>query len=166
MPVSARTRTIGGAKLKRFLRNAKSAQARAIEEVEVGFFPDARYPTVTTGKGGGESQEPHPVAFVAATNEFGNRKERIPERPFFRRAIANGKRRVGEIIEDNIDTRTMAVDQRTAGLIGAYMVGEIQKEIVRLDEPPNAPITIERKGRDNPLVDTGKMKQSVTFVAK
>ena len=168
MPVSVRSRTIGGDRLKRFLRNAKSAQGKAVRAVEVGFFEDARYSPVKLGKGQrGKRQKPHPVALVAAWNEYGTRAGGwggpTPERPFFRRAIAASKRGVGEIIEDNIDTGTMVVDPRTAKLVGAYLVGQVQSEIVRLDDPENAPVTKKIKGRDSPLIDTGFMLQSVTF---
>ena len=168
MPVSVRSRTLGGDRLKRFLSQAKAKQAKAVRNVEVGFFETARYPPVRSGKGQkGRAQVPHPVALVAAWNEYGNRGG-VPERPFFRRAIAASKRGVGEIIEDNIDTASLAVDPRTAKLLGAYLVGQVQSEIVRLDDPDNAESTKKRKKRKpaNPLIDTGVMLQSVTFRAE
>ena len=61
-------------------------------------------------------------------------------------------------------------------------VAEIKKSIVNLREPANAPITVqggwmrnkksgklfyvEGKGSDNPLVDTGNMMNSVTYVMR
>ena len=68
----ARPRIKGGDKLRRFLREAKSASR--VKATEVGFFSEARYPDGT------------PVPAVAAWNEFGT--TRIPERPFFRQALA------------------------------------------------------------------------------
>jgi hypothetical protein len=106
------------------------------------------------------------VSDIAFFNEFGTRD--IPSRPFMRQAI-----------DENIDSlfnmkdrifSTVIDGKRTAaqglGLLGEHVVGLIQKKIVDLREPPNTPETIERKGSDNPLVDTGQMRQSVTKVVK
>ncbi len=32
--------------------------------------------------------------------------------------------------------------------------------------PPNAPATIERKGSENPLIDTGSMRKAITYVVR
>lgn len=40
----------------------------------------------------------------------------------------------------------------------------IQKEIVNGDFVPNSPETIKRKGSDKPLIDTGRMRQSINYV--
>jgi hypothetical protein len=42
-------------------------------------------------------------------------------------------------------------------------VGDIQHEITVLRHPPNAPATIRAKGSSKPLIDTGEMRQSVTY---
>ena len=48
--------------------------------------------------------------------------------------------------------------------IGVFQKGLVQAEIVDGDFEPNAPSTIKKKGSDKPLIDTGKMRQSVNFV--
>lgn len=137
----------GGRALRDFIQRAR--QAGGVKRIEVGFFESARYPDGT------------PVAAVAAWNEFG--AANIPERPFFRSALALAEDPIEQIIRDHIDPRTLQVDEALANQIGAYMQGEVQKSIVDLTSPANAPSTIARKGSSNPLVDTGTMRTAVTF---
>ena len=144
------TRVRGGRKLDRFLRRAKAAQGRGVRAVEVGFYSTAKYPDGT------------PVTNVAAWNEFGT--SRIPERPFFRQAIQGADKDLLPILVENVDPRTMSVDRRTAGLVGQAMQGRIQRSITTLRRPANAPSTLEKKKpKTNPLIDTGFMRQSVTY---
>lgn len=137
----------GGRKLHEFIQRAR--QAGGVKRIEVGFFESARYPDGT------------PVAAVAAWNEFG--AANIPERPFFRIALAQAEDPIEQLIRDNINPRTLQVDEDLANKIGAYMQGEIQQSIVDLTSPANAPSTIQRKGSSNPLVDTSTMRTAVTY---
>lgn len=99
----------------------------------------------------------------AVFNEFGTRS--IPERPFMRNAIKANRASYrtlagGEavaIVRGQRDTHT------ALSRIGVKAQGDIQKEVVSLDTPPNAPSTIVQKGSSNPLIDTGEMRQRVTF---
>ena len=145
----------GGDRLNRWLRIAKTAEGA---HVAVGFFETGRYPDGT------------PIAAVAAWNEFGTessseRPFTIKERPFLRpvlksRAVRNQLR---TIIKTGINPNTMRLDQRTAGRMGTYLTGEIQKKITALSDPSNAPSTVARKGSSNPLIDNGDMRRAVTF---
>lgn len=150
----------GGKKLNKFIQDGKRA-ARRSKTTDVGFFASARYPNVKTGQGGGAKQTPHTVATVAAWNEFGNK--RVPERPFFRNAIHEMKEEIPKILKSRLDAKDPVVTEQTAALLGAYATGEIQKSITDLKQPPNADSTIKRKGSENPLMDTGFMRQSVTW---
>ena len=69
--VKVTVKRTGGKKLQRLLREAGKG---GVSGVKVGFFSTAKYEDGT------------PVAAVAAWNEFGTKT--IPERPFFRRALA------------------------------------------------------------------------------
>lgn len=159
----------GGHKLKAFLRRARSAQARSVERVEVGFFSEARYPDGT------------PVTAVAAWNEFGTEQGgevHTPERPFLRNAAADFPEITRPILREGLDPRTLVVDSPLASRVGLAQKGRIQQEITTLNDPPNAPITVQGgwmrtktgklikiKGKKSsrPLIDTGFMRQSVTF---
>ena len=144
--VTVKVQQRGGQKLRRLLREAAK---RRDTTVEVGFFAEARYEDGT------------PVAAVAAWNEFGTGT--IPERPFFRRALAEVEDGVTKVVKAGIDTEKMVVDDRLADRVGAYVQGRIQESITALKEPPNAPSTTGQKGSSNPLIDTGHMRNSVTW---
>ena len=86
--VKVTVKRTGGKKLERFLREAGKG---GVSSVAVGFFADAKY------------QDGTPVAAVAAWNEFGTKN--IPERPFFRNALAESERGVSNILAKGIDTK-------------------------------------------------------------
>lgn len=46
--------------------------------------------------------------------------------------------------------------------LGAALESMMQQDMVDLREPPNHPLTIKKKGSNNPLVDTGHLVGSVT----
>ena len=51
-------------------------------------------------------------------------------------------------------------------LIGIYQKDLMQQEILDGGFLPNAPGTIRRKGSSKPLIDTGRMRQSVNYVIR
>lgn len=56
-------------------------------------------------------------------------------------------------------------DLRTAlELFGSYVVGLIQQRMADGIPPPNKPWTIKKKGSDKPLIDTGQLRRSVTYL--
>lgn len=112
----------------------------------------------------------------AIYNEFGTRGGAsgggwggpIPERPFLRNAVRNnqGKYQRGlrtsaaKIILGETSLRTV-LDK-----LGILAQGDIQAEITSLSSPPNSPVTIALKGSSNPLIDSGAMRQAVTWVVE
>ena len=160
----------GGRRLKRFIRSTsrRSGPTKNPTNVAVGFFATSRYPPVRTGKNGGGKQIPHPVAYVAAINEFGSKEQNIPERPFFRQAIAEVKPKLRNVLRNDVKPIKGGIDKRVAGKLGLIFANEIKESITRLATPPNAPSTKKRKAgsttaRTNPLIDTGFMRNSVTW---
>ena len=156
----------GGAKYRQWLRTAKQAKIRSVKGVDVGFFQDARYPPVHTGKNRkGQKRTPHYVATVAGWQEFGTSRG-VQERPFFRNAIQDAGGRKGPLVAilvNAIDPKTMVFDAKTAGKLGATMQGLIQRSITTLRDPPNAPATIKAKGSSNPLLDNEFLRSSVSW---
>ena len=146
------TRVTGGHNLQKSLDGLGKG---GVDKIAVGFFATSRYPDGT------------PVATVAAWNEFGTRKQdgsvHVPERPFMRQAVANAEKGVADIAAAGLGGRKLVMDRQTAELIGVYVQGQIQERIRDLKDPPNAPATIEAKGDDNPLIDNGDMRRSVTY---
>ena len=137
----------GGKKLQEVFRKAGKG---GISHVDVGFFSSARYPDGT------------PVAAVAAWNEFGTKI--IPERPFFRIANAENELNLIRIITTQIDPLTMVITPMVGKSLGQNQMDAVKKSMVDLREPENAESTIARKkGKSNPLINTGRMNRSVTY---
>lgn len=103
------------------------------------------------------------VAEIGFANEFGT--ETIPERSFIRSVtrgnkkeiIAMQKQLLKKITEGKLTTVT------ALGLLGEKIADMISQKIVTLKTPPNSPETIRRKGTSNPLVQTGQLKNSITY---
>ena len=105
------------------------------------------------------------MAQIAMFNELGT--STAPARPFLRQTAAENlddiKAFGGEKIHD-IAEGGMAEDALKQ--LGVYGKGLVQEQIKNGTFEPNAPSTIRRKKSDKPLIDTGKMRQSVNFVIK
>ena len=127
----------------------------------------AKYPTLTVGFfGGSRYLDGTSVPVVAAKNEFGiqGREGRpaVPARPFMRRSIPKIEADVTKILKAAFSPQQPVPTPALADRIGLKAVGTIQREIVGLTNPRNSPVTIQRKGSSNPLVDTGQLRKSVT----
>ena len=101
------------------------------------------------------------VAFVGALNDFGT--DRIPSRPWqrgwFDGNIENITEKVKKIIGSMLDGN-MTVKEGIEEL-GFYGATELKQSIVTWKIPPNAPLTILKKGFDDPLIDTGQMRDTI-----
>ena len=102
---------------------------------------------------------------VAAFNEFGTSD--IPERPFMRQSWENHEPELKQICQQaNNVIAQGGTAEAACKMIGVAGVGIIQEEIGEGSFAPNAPSTIRKKGSDHPLIDTGRMRQSVKYVVK
>ncbi|WP_210461680.1 hypothetical protein [Pantoea ananatis] len=121
--------------------------------LRVGFLEGATYPD-------GES-----VAMVAAANEFGGPGMNRPPRPFFRRMLAEKSPQWG----DDLGKIALAVNYDASalfGLMGERIKEQLQGSIRDFTDPVLAQSTIQRKGFDKPLIDTGHMLNSVDYDVK
>lgn len=102
----------------------------------------------------------------AVYNEFGTRD--IPERPFMRNGLRSNipaLRRTARSVAGKVFSRTLTPRQGL-GQMGEKGKKLIQESITDMRDPPNAGVTIERKGSSNPLIDTGEMRRKVTWEIK
>lgn len=144
------------------------------KSVSIGFMSGATYPNGT------------PVAMVAFWQEFGTkgralgdqphsealaegeRREPmlvgpIPPRPFFRRMISEHRSEwTGEVKQALI--REKGNGLTALALMGETIQGELMQSILDFSSPPLAASTIRRKGFAKPLIDTGQMLNSVTYI--
>jgi hypothetical protein len=110
------------------------------------------------------------VAELATVLEFGTEDKHIPARPFLRGTFdekreelaGNAKTLIGKII-DREQTVKGALD-----VLGLKLATETKKTITDGAgvPPPNAPSTIEQKGSDRPLVDTGRLLNAITWAVE
>lgn len=124
------------------------------------------------------------VVIYAAANEFGVPSEKgtgrkagkgntvtIPERSFLRGTYDQEKIKIYAMIAKNklnIAKKGTSYLDRNLKRIGEYFVGKVRRRIANKDFTPNAPSTIKQKtkgkgGETTPLVDTGRLRQSITY---
>lgn len=163
--------TTTGGKFNRIPGLVRELQYLATHQVHIGIFADA------------EREDGAPMLVIAAANEFGakipKRQARfggpddgnpkgwviIPERSYLRAWFdenvdalqATMERLIGQVVEGKISGRA------ALETIGGYVATHVQAYMVDLKTPPNAPSTIRRKGSSNPLIDTGQLKDSITW---
>ena len=112
------------------------------------------------------------LVIYAASNEFGTRtkngKVHIPQRSFLRSAIDLNTLEIRQFIQEQLFlVLHEEIDDRTAlNKIGVYLVGLVQERISSNIPPPNKPITVERKKSSKTLIDTGRLRQSITYRIK
>ena len=103
------------------------------------------------------------VLEYATFNEFGT--STIPARPFLTSTADEQKeawaklsgKLMGRVVEGKIMPRT------AMELLGIKAQSDVRRKITTLREPPNTAATIARKGSSNPLIDTGTMRQLITY---
>lgn len=109
----------------------------------------------------GTSSNDANIVDVAVWNEFGT--EHIPQRPFLRDTCeekddwGDKKANIWNSVIDGLNPRT------AMEILGQQAKGDIQEKIGSGDFTPNAPSTIKKKGSSTPLIDTGQLRQSITF---
>lgn len=101
---------------------------------------------------------------VVMFNELGT--ARTPSRPFMRDSVDDNAGQITNFCKAQLKGIANGSTNAEMALksIGAMQVGLVQKTIKDGDFAPNAPSTIAMKGSDKPLIDTGRMRQSVHYV--
>lgn len=137
----------GGDKLEAALKEISEKVSKAAT-LRVGFLEGATYPDGT------------PVGAVAAFNEFGTAKS--PPRPFFRDMIAAKSSEWPEAI-GNLLVQNDYDGEKALSLTGDGIKGQLQQSITDFVGAPLAQSTIDAKGSEKQLVDTGHMLASVDY---
>lgn len=143
------------------LDQIRSVARRYTTKVEIGYLDGAMHkPSITSGK-----SRPIALKDLAAIHEYGLG---VPKRAFIEPSLkANRKKYLvyaGKQITPIIRRKqSMSSVWQT---LGAMAVADIQQYMVTARFTPLAPITIKRKGSSRPLIDTGQMRQSITYRVK
>ena len=117
-------------------------------------------------EGAGAYEDGLTIATIAAVNNFGSADGKIPPRPFLQPAINKGApeyQRLAEVMIPKVLSGEMTMKVLLEQM-GNLAEGHVKQEITDLDTPPNAQSTIDKKGSDSPLIDTGALRQSIRYV--
>lgn len=110
------------------------------------------------------------IASLAFLQEYGRPQTAIynfiPSRPFFRMSamnVADGRSDVRHYMKVALQQILSGkqTTQQSLRMVGEIYEEEIKAIITYFDEPPNAARTIAMKGKDDPLVASGHMRDSV-----
>lgn len=90
----------------------------------------------------------------------------IPARPFIRKAFLENIKKYQRYIKVGIDEIVYqnGTGRRLLTKLGMLGVSDVRDSMRRFTKPGNAPLTIDnKKGQNNPLVDTGQLIKHVTY---
>jgi len=105
------------------------------------------------------------MADIAMFNEVGT--VRIPARPFLRQSVDGNVDKVKSAMAKQAQAIAKGGNAQDAlNALGVMQKGLVQGSMSRGSFAPNAPSTVRKKGSSKPLIDTGKMRQSVSFVVQ
>lgn len=104
------------------------------------------------------------VANYMAVHEFGSRDGIIPERSWIRSWVDKNKGKLKAFVDD---LYKKIVDGKmntkiAMNKIGEYVSAGLKESITNLRTPPLKLATIKRKKSSNPLIDTGRARNSIT----
>lgn len=99
---------------------------------------------------------------IATWNEYGT--GRIPSRPFIRISADTNKAAWAKMAQQCVNDVIDGDNPRDAAqVVGHRMVEDIRKVFGSSELKANAPSTIAKKGRNEPLVYSGEMRRRVNF---
>lgn len=139
------------AKFKQLIEQIKASGEKA---VYVGFHAEFNEKL--------EGSDNLNLASLAAVLEFGN--ERIPSRPFLRQTLAENQEKYTALFVKLFESG-VSIDQ-IYEQIALIAQGDVQQNIANGKWTANSPSTIKRKKSSKPLIDTGKLRQSVKGIVK
>lgn len=140
--------TADGKKLQEMLK------VLAEKEVRVGF---------QAGKA--TEEDGTDICDIAAWNELGT--VHIPARPFLRQSVDDNVSKINSFMQSKKKDLVRGVSaEQVLKEIGIFQKDLIQEKITEGNFTPNAESTVKKKGSSKPLIDTGRMRQSVNYEIK
>jgi phage gpG-like protein len=142
----------------------KDINGKAFDELRARL--KAEHSKINVGVPGSQKEtDGTPVALIAAVHEFGSPAQGIPERPFLRTTIQENRGKYVQLNRRNLVAvlnGKMTVEQ-ALGQLGEVAKGDVQLHIASGTFAPLKAATIKRKGSMSPLIDTGQLRQSITW---
>ncbi len=150
------TRDDSGAKaFDKLLNRANDLKAK------VGFFEDSKYDDGT------------PVAYVAAIQEFGYPKGRIPPRSFMRTTFKAENKKWSDLMAKELKKALTAEGAAASAdhafeRVSAKAAGDVRKTIANIQSPPLSPVTLQLRSwaRAGIKINMTKVRQAATLVKK
>lgn len=94
---------------------------------------------------------------------------RVPPRPVLEPAIENRKEQIAELMKDAVNValegENIQVELEKVGMQGQNICRDWFTDSANNWEP-NTEKTVKKKGSDKPLIDTGELRKSITYVVK
>jgi len=105
------------------------------------------------------------LADIANVLNFGSYSKAIPARPFGTTTITRYKEQIKKIIQRETNSILEKDREVKKGFdsIGVVCSGYMKKNLTDGEWKPNSQSTINKKGSDQPLIDTGLMRQAITW---
>jgi hypothetical protein len=102
-------------------------------------------------------------------HEHGSFAYQVPARPIIEPAIEDAKASIGKLLiqaaKSAMNGQPFASDLQNAGI---YASNEVKGWFTNAKNgwPPNSESTIKRKKSSKPLIDTGALRQSITYIVR
>lgn len=124
---------------------------------------------VRVGVLGANASQKHPdsnitVGEIFMVNEFGSDDGHVPERSSLRSTFEKDRPLMKQALSQATHDIVFRKDTVDGALnhVGNVAVAAVRRTINEQVPPPNAPATVEDKGFNHPLINSGLMKNSVT----
>lgn len=108
-------------------------------------------------------------AVIAMTHEFGSPVKNIPERSFLRSTLLENGDEYARLLANEIPNAIQSGVLSSAeayGRLGLKVSNDVKLKLASGDFAPLSQRTIDRKGSSKPLIDTGELRQSITWELK
>lgn len=116
-------------------------------------------------KGTPQNDEGKSLIEIGAQNEFGSPAKGIPERSFIRIPLDDAKEKYFKVAQQqgiDILNGKISVDGAIEK-IGVWGQTIIKKSFTNNNWKANSKMTVDKKGSSKPLIDTGQLRQSITW---
>lgn len=138
--------TADGIKFQKMLREL------AEKEVRIGFQ-----------HGKATEEDGTDICDVAAWNELGT--VNMPSRPFLRKSVDENESKINAFLQSKKKDLVKGVSaEQVLKEIGIFQKDLVQEKLTDGSFAANAESTVKQKGSSKPLIDSGRMRQSVNYV--
>ena len=132
-------------------------------------FKDSVVKAGILAKDGSENHSEGITVFqIGMIHEFEKKKKNIPRRSFIRVPIENNIKEITKLIENNhklVSENAMSA-KVALDRIGIKAQNTIKESFRNNDWKANSRATVKRKGSSRPLIDTGQLIGSISFIVE